>query len=120
MKNDTKEFKEKLELEKETLVAELSGLGILDPISNNWKAVPVREEGENEESDDNDLATITENFEERSSMTAVLQTRWDDVNDALTKISKGTYGSCENCGKQIEEDRLQANPAARTCIAHIS
>ena len=31
----------------------------------------------------------------------------------------GTYGSCEISGEAIEVERLEANPAARTCKAHI-
>lgn len=120
MNNNTAALKEKLELEKKTLVEELSGLGILDTATNEWRATPVREAGESEESDENDLATIAEGFEERSSMTSVLQTRWHDVTDALAKMTAGTYGACEQCNNPIEEERLHANPAARTCIAHIA
>jgi DnaK suppressor protein len=33
-------------------------------------------------------------------------TRWDD----------GTYGRCERCGSPIADERLEALPAATTCI----
>ena len=35
-------------------------------------------------------------------------------------IAAGTYGTCEVSGEQIEEDRLEADPAARTCKAHMN
>ena len=38
---------------------------------------------------------------------------------ALEKIEKGEYGTCEVCAAEIEEDRLEANPSARTCKAHV-
>ena len=41
------------------------------------------------------------------------------VDEALEKIEKGTYGICETGGEKIEEDRLEANPSARTCKAHM-
>src|SRR5579884_8007 len=35
---------------------------------------------------------------------------------SLKKLNKGTYGICEKCGKQIEEERLLAYPTATLCI----
>jgi len=40
-----------------------------------------------------------------------------DVEDALDKIEKGNYGSCELCGKRISAKRLKAIPYTRLCIA---
>src|SRR5207253_2655471 len=45
-----------------------------------------------------------------------LQETLGDVERALEKIADGTYGTCENCGKQIAGPRLEAMPAARLCI----
>ena len=36
------------------------------------------------------------------------------------KMEKETFGICEVCGKEIEEDRLLANPSARTCKKHLN
>jgi DnaK suppressor protein len=38
------------------------------------------------------------------------------VNDALAKIEKGIYGTCESCGKEILIKRLKAIPWTRYCI----
>ncbi|MCG1012090.1 TraR/DksA C4-type zinc finger protein [Tepidanaerobacter sp. GT38] len=38
------------------------------------------------------------------------------VNHALDRISEGTYGICENCGKPISEERLKALPYTTLCI----
>jgi RNA polymerase-binding transcription factor DksA len=40
-----------------------------------------------------------------------------DVIDALHRIKEGSYGNCENCGKSIPEERLQAIPYARYCVS---
>ena len=40
------------------------------------------------------------------------------VENALSRIENGTYGKCEVCGEQIEEQRLQALPYATLCIKH--
>jgi RNA polymerase-binding transcription factor DksA len=67
-----------------------------------------------------DLADKAENYEERTAMLNTLEARLVDVNLALQKISDGNYGKCEVSGEMIEEDRLMANPAARTCKAHMN
>jgi DnaK suppressor protein len=39
-----------------------------------------------------------------------------DIDNALDKISGGTYGTCEECEEIINEKRLEVNPVARYCI----
>jgi DnaK suppressor protein len=39
-----------------------------------------------------------------------------DVEHALRRITEGTYGVCEACGRPIDVDRLEAMPAARLCV----
>ena len=38
------------------------------------------------------------------------------IDEALSRIKDGTYGKCENCGKQIQPGRLKVVPHARLCI----
>jgi DnaK suppressor protein len=38
------------------------------------------------------------------------------VISALQKIDDGSFGSCERCGEEIAEKRLEALPFARYCI----
>jgi DnaK suppressor protein len=38
------------------------------------------------------------------------------IDAALARIESGTYGRCERCGKEIEEERLEAIPYATLCI----
>ncbi|HHX74653.1 MAG TPA: hypothetical protein GX699_07100 [Firmicutes bacterium] len=38
------------------------------------------------------------------------------VDEALRKIAGGTYGICENCGRQISEERLDAVPYTEYCL----
>ena len=40
-----------------------------------------------------------------------------DVDAALRKMEKGTYGYCEHCKKAIEKKRIKALPSARYCKA---
>ena len=39
-----------------------------------------------------------------------------EVDAAVDRVEAGTYGLCEVCGQPIGESRLEALPAARTCI----
>lgn len=43
-----------------------------------------------------------------------------DVDEALAKVSKGTYGLCETCHEPIEPERLAFDPMIRYCIDHLS
>lgn len=39
-----------------------------------------------------------------------------EIDEALTRLSDGTYGACDSCGCAIERARLEALPFVRTCI----
>jgi len=39
-----------------------------------------------------------------------------EVNDALDRLDRGTFGTCEECGKVIPEGRLDALIYARYCV----
>ena len=43
-----------------------------------------------------------------------------EVDTALDKIAKGTYGLCETCHDPIEEERLAVDPLLRNCLDHLS
>jgi len=38
------------------------------------------------------------------------------IDEALGKIDRGTYGICDRCGREISEARLGANPHAIYCV----
>jgi DnaK suppressor protein len=40
----------------------------------------------------------------------------EEIDEALRRISAGTYGICESCGGRIDLGRLRAVPAVRVCI----
>jgi RNA polymerase-binding transcription factor DksA len=46
-----------------------------------------------------------------------LEHRLRDIIDAQDRLNDGSYGRCEECGKQIETKRLMAHPAAGLCIS---
>lgn len=44
------------------------------------------------------------------------QKRVTQIDVALRKISKGQYGKCESCGKEIPQARLKLIPEAANCL----
>ena len=56
---------------------------------------------------------------ERQHAAALLEAAHEQVaaiDAALERLAEGRYGSCDQCGRPIGEDRRAARPAARTCI----
>ena len=118
MPKDTEQLKRKLEEEKSLLEKELSGLG-RKSLGNpeDWEALPP-ETKNNADPDKNIAADMVESFEEAVSIQGELEQRFFESKKALASIESGTYGVCRVCNKEIEENRLSANPAATTCIKH--
>ena len=114
---DKKKIKEKLEKEKEMLLEQLRDIGKLNPETNEWEAIP--EERESRESDQNDMADRFEDFEARSIMIKALESRLNNILSALKGLHKESFGRCEVCKKDIEMDRMEVNPAAKTCKKHL-
>lgn len=108
-------LKDKLEAEKATLLAELAAIGKPQK-DGDWAAVPETAPAETRD----DVAEKFEELEERRATEHNLEVRLKEVNNALAKMAAGTYGKCEVSGEPIEEDRLEANPAARTCKLHLN
>lgn len=96
-------IKERLIQERETL---LHGL--------QKKEVP------NEPSSHGDLVDQSTNFSEHEVMLGLAEhdrNRLQEINLALDKIDKGTYGICEMSGELISDERLEAMPTARYSVA---
>lgn len=53
-------------------------------------------------------------------LTVALQERelqeLNEIDAALARLADGSYGSCTDCGADIPEARLQANPLALRCV----
>lgn len=107
------ELRGALGAEKDSVEEEMASHGKMS--DKGWAG---SSESEGEEADPTDAADNIEELAVNVPLVAGLQTRRKDIDDALEKMDKGTYGVCEACGEQIPFDRLEANPAARTCITH--
>ncbi len=109
----TGELKIKLEAQKKSLEEELKSFAKEDKnLKHNWDArYPNRENGNMEEEADE-----VQEYDNLLSLEHSLELKLKDVNLALEKIKNDQYGVCENCGKEIEEERLKAAPEAKLCM----
>lgn len=115
---NSEQYRTELEAERTRLLEELGAIGTPDRNNpENWQAVAAESDAPQFR---DEVADRLEDFNERNATTNVLERRLQNVDRALEKIKAGTYGICEIGNEPIEEDRLNANPAARTCKTHIS
>ncbi len=114
---NTEHFRQKLEEDKALLEREMASIGRRNPrVPNDWEVAPSLG---GMEPDPVDQADVVLDRETNASILADLEARYDTVIEALARIEKKTYGVCAVCGKNIEEARLEADPAATTCIADV-
>lgn len=117
------ELKTALLKEQDLLVKELSTIATPDPnLPGDWDIkheewsedqITSREALEGDES-------VNESDEDmrNKALSDRLELRLKEVNDALERVENGTYGICGVCKKEIDVERLKANPAAKTDIEH--
>jgi len=99
---------------------ELKGVAAQNPKNPaDWASKETEMETMPPVADPNEAADKIEEYNAHRAITGELEVRYNDIKAALQKIAEGKYGLCEVSGEPIEEDRLEANPAARTCKKHM-
>ena len=117
-KINPKHFEDRLKEEFKTLEVELRSIGQRNPANPaDWEAKPDKMDVM--PSDSNEVADSIESYEENTGILKQLEIRFNEVKKALEKIKIGKYGLCEVDQKPIENERLEANPAAKTCLKHM-
>ncbi len=66
--------------------------------------------------DEGDIASASEEILKGDAITLQQKTELEEIEYALSKIHKSTYGVCEMCEESIGMPRLKAKPFARYCI----
>ena len=100
------------------LEKELSTVARKNPANpKDWE--PVSSERGGAPPDFDEAAEKIESFEENIAIVRQLEARLSEVTEALERIATESYGNCSACGREIETARLEANPAAITCKAHM-
>lgn len=120
MSIDQEHFKQKLEAEKALIEKELAKVGRLNPDNpSDWEATVSSQDQGNSQADENVAADAIEELEDNTAILNTLEERYKDIKSGLDKIKHGTYGLCQVCQKEIETNRLEANPSSRTCKEHM-
>jgi len=112
-------FKKRLQDEQKLVDSELRSLGVRDESTpRGWDATL----GEIDESatEPDEIADRIEELEGNEAEIREISAHQKNIERALARIEEGTYGICEVSGERIEEDRLDANPSARTCKEHMN
>ncbi len=100
--------REKQEILKKRLVEERTHL---EQQVGELEAPPDFDDAPGSEDDvDENVAALNQEAEAR-----VLKEKLGNIEGALLKIEKGTYGVCEMCGGEIDERVLVVVPDARRC-----
>lgn len=101
----------RLEAERERTLRRLAGL------TDDFDAIVAASRDTNADDEhDPEGATIAFERSQVSAIARATQQHLVEIDAAMDRLSAGTYGTCETCGQPIGEGRLEARPAARTCI----
>jgi DnaK suppressor protein len=87
------------------MAAEMRSIGIDQDQENGSLGNHIADDGSNVAEAER-IVTVSED----------LQQILVQVNAALERMSEGTYGTCQRCGKPIGEERLKAFPYVAYCI----
>lgn len=94
--------------EKEKVSAQIADLTSQDPFSDTGRLT------DNAASDTEAKEEV--DHERYQALLTELKEKLASISVAITKIEKGTYGFCANCGKMIDTERLAAIPTATLCM----
>jgi len=103
--NKYNEIKKELEQQKTALLAE-AGEIITGGISPGTENFPDLGDQATAETDQNFLLRLKERE----------QKLLKKIDEALERITNGTFGICESCGQEIAFKRLKARPVTTLCI----
>ena len=106
---ESAELYERLKKGKAELSEKLEQLRTLgQPSAERKEGSPFgkREEGADEASE----------LEKRLALEKRLGESLNEIEHALQKYEAGTYGLCDDCGRAIEQARLEALPQASLCL----
>ena len=110
MTTDFNLLRSRLKIEQKRLTEEFEQLNVSSrPINERREGSPF---GKREEE-----ATESFELERRLALEKRIRDQLAEVEQALNKFEKGTYGRCDSCGQQIDPARLEALPQAHLCLS---
>lgn len=111
-KNTQEKIRALLRVKKENLEKELSAFATKDPkVKDDWDSTYPRIPEASMEETANEVEAYSTTLPIEHSLELQLR----NVNNALERMQRGNYGTCEKCQKQMSEERLLAMPEAMFC-----
>jgi DnaK suppressor protein len=107
------EIKASLLAQKKQIMTDLSDVSRKDSHESDNRSAQFPEYGDKPDENAQEIS----DFSTTIMAQKVLEKSLEDIDKALNRIEKGTYGICKYCGKPINAKRLQARPTAGACIA---
>lgn len=110
---EMKKYREVLEAERARLLVELEEIE-----SRTARATDAERATELSSYEDHPADLASETFEREKDLAIAesVESLLNQVNTALEKVDRGTYGTCDACGRPIKKARLQALPFATLCL----
>lgn len=108
MKLSLERIKEKLLRQQKTVEEDLKNLEDDDPVMENSLA---------EASEPGTDSWLADTHSRVVAVKGSLKEMLEKTRFALTRLKTGKFGKCENCGNQIEAERLEVMPTATLCIS---
>lgn len=105
------ELKNKLLEEKSRIEKELAAFARPTETPGNYET-----RFENIGTDIDENASEVEQYADNLALENSLEKELKKINIALEKMEGGAYGICQNCGEEIDIERLRAYPVAQNCI----
>lgn len=106
--NILKNIKDHLLEEKRKIKNTLDSLKLQDPFSDPDRL--------NDNAASDTEAKEESSHERMEALEKELNLHLDDVEHALDRLEKNTYGKCAMCNKMIDTDRLAVKPTALFCF----
>lgn len=113
---DESKVRERLERERERLLAMRAGLAG----EAEQGVAGGADAGELSSLDQHDADVASDVFEREKDVSIIehIDSDLGAVDRALERLADGTYGTCEVCGRDIGDERLDAMPTATLCLEH--
>lgn len=106
------EIKEQLLKQKKQIMIDLGTLSRVDAHESDDRSASFPDYGDKPDENAQEISDYSTNIVTQR----VLEKSLEDIEKALSRIEKGTYGTCKYCQNPINERRLLARPTASSCI----
>ncbi len=111
-KETIKSIEKDLLIRKKRIIDDLQDISKRDSHESDNLGAKFPDYGDKPDENAQEISDYTTNM----ATEKVLEKTLADIDKALDRIAKGSYGICKYCGQPINEKRLLARPIASACI----